>query len=192
MLSKAIIESSEPEVINNAPCQEVIEPNVDLDKLPSGIVLQFDSVGDSTMLPLPYQIQAEETQIINLEEQIRANKENYEYNAALLNLNEKLFSYVKKAMPSYCTIEQFHSFLVNTLAEYNESNQPLQDYLKGYIKRIENRIADVTPLVEKPKVYPIAKGTIKKSAAVFAMALMLAIFMAFLLEGLKKSQVKTS
>ena len=34
MLSRAIIESSEPEIIKNAPCQEVIEPNVDLDKIP--------------------------------------------------------------------------------------------------------------------------------------------------------------
>ncbi|MHA1472416.1 MAG: UbiD family decarboxylase [Promethearchaeota archaeon] len=34
MLSRAILESSEPEVIKNAPCQEIIEPNVDLDKIP--------------------------------------------------------------------------------------------------------------------------------------------------------------
>ncbi|MHA1235706.1 MAG: UbiD family decarboxylase [Promethearchaeota archaeon] len=34
MLSRAILESSEPEIIKNAPCQEVIEPNVDLDKIP--------------------------------------------------------------------------------------------------------------------------------------------------------------
>ena len=34
LLSKAIIERSEPELITNAPCQEIIEPNVDLDKLP--------------------------------------------------------------------------------------------------------------------------------------------------------------
>ncbi|MFX1432625.1 MAG: UbiD family decarboxylase [Promethearchaeota archaeon] len=34
MLSKAIIERKDPEVISNAPCQEVIESNVDLDKLP--------------------------------------------------------------------------------------------------------------------------------------------------------------
>ncbi|MHA1318615.1 MAG: UbiD family decarboxylase [Promethearchaeota archaeon] len=34
MLSRAILESSEPDVIKNAPCQEVIEPNVDLDKIP--------------------------------------------------------------------------------------------------------------------------------------------------------------
>ena len=34
MLSKAISERSEPEVITQAPCQEVIESNIDLDKLP--------------------------------------------------------------------------------------------------------------------------------------------------------------
>ena len=34
MLSKAISERSEPEIVSNAPCQEVIESSVDLDKLP--------------------------------------------------------------------------------------------------------------------------------------------------------------
>ncbi len=165
----------------------------DLSRLPSDIVLQFDNVGDnSAYLPLPYQIQAAKTQLINLEEQIRANKEMYTYYTDLLNLNEKLFSYVKKVMPSYSTFEQFHSFLTNTLAEYNENEQQLLDYLNAYIKRIENKIVNVIPLVERPKVYSIAKGTVKKSAIVFAVALMMSVFVAFLLEGLKKSQAKTS
>ncbi len=34
MLSKAIDNRSEPEVVSDAPCQEVVESNVDLDKLP--------------------------------------------------------------------------------------------------------------------------------------------------------------
>jgi hypothetical protein len=164
-----------------------------LDRLPSSIILQFNNVGDSnniTYLPLPYQIQAAETQIINLEEQIRANKEKYDYNAGLLDLNEKLISYVKKVIPSYCTLEQFHLFLNNTLEVYKD--QELLDYLNAYIKRIENKIANVIPLVERPKVYPIAKGTAKKSAIVFAIALMLSVFIAFLLEGLKKSQARAS
>ena len=162
-----------------------------LSRLPSDIVLQFDNVGDnSAFLPLPYQIQAAETLIINLEEQIRTNKEMYTYYADLLNLNEKLFSYVKKVMPSYYTLEQFHSFLTDTLAEYDQKQ--LLDYLKAYIKRIENKIANVIPLVEKPKVYPVAKGTVKISAIVFVIALMLSVFAAFLLEGLKKSQAQDS
>ncbi len=181
----------------------------DLSRLPSNIVLQFNIEpskakdpnelqefqnfgNNSAYLPLPYQIQAAETQLINLEEQIRANKEMYTYYTDLLSLNEKLFSYVKKAMPSYSTLEQFHSFLTNTLAEYNENEQQLLDYLKAYSKRIENKIANVIPLVEKPKVYPLAKGTVKKSAIVFVVALMMSVFVAFLLEGLKKSQAQTS
>ena len=34
MLSNAILNRSEPEIIKNAPCQEIIEQNIDLDKLP--------------------------------------------------------------------------------------------------------------------------------------------------------------
>jgi UbiD family decarboxylase len=34
MLSKAIEERSEPEIVKKAPCQEVIESNIDLDKIP--------------------------------------------------------------------------------------------------------------------------------------------------------------
>lgn len=34
MLSKAIEERSEPDIVSKAPCQEVIESNVDLDKIP--------------------------------------------------------------------------------------------------------------------------------------------------------------
>jgi len=162
-----------------------------LDRLPSDIILQFNNVGgNSAYLPLPYQIQATETQMINLEEQIRANKEKHKYYADLLDLNDKLISYVKKVIPSYCTLEQFHSFLNNTLEMYKD--QELLDYLNAYIKRIENKIASAMPLVEKPKVYPIAKGTVKKSGIVFAVAFMLSVFTAFLLEGLKKSQLKTS
>ena len=165
----------------------------ELAKLPSDIILQFNNVGgNSAFLPLAYQVQAAETLIINLEEQTVANKENYAYSAGLLQLNENLFSHVEKLMPSYYTLEQFHVFLTDTLAEQKEDEQQLQDYLKAYIKRIENKIANVIPLVEKPKVYPVAKGTVKKSAIVFVVALMLSVFVAFLLEGLKKSQAQAS
>ncbi|NVM36530.1 MAG: UbiD family decarboxylase, partial [Candidatus Lokiarchaeota archaeon] len=34
LLSKAINNHSEPEIVSDAPCQEVIESNIDLDKIP--------------------------------------------------------------------------------------------------------------------------------------------------------------
>jgi len=43
MLSKAIEERSEPEIVVNAPCQEVVETDIDLDKIP--ILLHCDKDG---------------------------------------------------------------------------------------------------------------------------------------------------
>lgn len=164
-----------------------------LDKLPSDIILQFNDVGgNSAFLPLSYQIQAAETQIINLEGQIRANKERYDYYAGLVKLNGKLSSHVKKLKLSYYTLRQFHEFLIDTLAEYKEDEQQLQDYLKAYIKRIENKIMNAIPLVEKPKVYTVAKDTGRKSVIVFVIALVMSVFASFLLEGLKKNQAQVS
>ena len=57
---------------------------------------------------------------------------------------------------------------------------------------MENRISASAPVTEKPNVWAVSKGTAKKSAIVFAIALMLSMFAAFLLEGLKKSQAQTS
>ena len=167
--------------------------SADLDKLSSDIVLQFNNVGEnSAFLPLSYQVQAAETQIINLEEQIIANKDNYDYYADLLKLNEKLFNHVGKLMPSYYTLGQFNEFLLDTLAEYKKNEPQLRDYLKAYIKKIENKMVGTMLLVEKPKVYSIAKGTAKKSTIVFVVALMMSVFAAFLLEGLKKSKALAS
>jgi hypothetical protein len=159
-----------------------------LDKLPGdNIVLQFNNVGDSSAyLPLPYQMQAAETHIINLEEQIRADKELYDYYISLLKLDEKLFSYVNKTMPSDYRLGQFCSFLTETLAGYKDNAQ-IADYLNAYIKRIENKIATTAPLVEKPNVYSIAKGIVKKSGMVLAVSLMISVFAAFLWEGFRKN-----
>ena len=162
------------------------------DKLPNDIVLQFGNVGGGAYLPSSYQIQAAETQIINLEEEIVANEEMYRYYGELLNLNEKLFDYIETVMPSYCTLEQFHLFLLDRLAEHNKENPQLLDYLKAYTKRVENKMANAVPLIEKPKVCLVEKGTIKKSGIVFAISLTASVFAALFLEGLKKSQAQSS
>ena len=162
-----------------------------LDKLPSdNIVLQFSDMKDSSVyLPLPYQRQAVETQIINIEEQIRANSEMYGYYADLLKLNEKLFSFANKAIASDSTLGQFHSSLTDTQAEYKD-NAKTADYLSAYIKRVENKVTINMPITEKPQICPIAKGTVKKTGIVFVIAFMLSVFTAFLREGLEKREVR--
>jgi hypothetical protein len=163
------------------------------DKLPSdNLILQFNDVNSSgNYLPLPYQRQAAETQIINLEEQVRADSETYDYYSGLLKLSEKLFGYVNKAIASDNTLGQFRSSLIDTVAEYKDNVQ-MTDYLKAYIKRVENKVASNMPITEKPKIYSVSKGTAKKSGIVFAIAFMFAVFAAFLREGLEKRKLQLS
>lgn len=160
------------------------------DKLESDIILQFDVGGRSEYLPIEYQIQAAESKIIQLEETIKENEEKYKYYKNLLDLNEKLFAEVQNKTLSGYTIQQFRLFLLESVKEVEK--EELKDYLNSYAKRIENRIAVSVPVTENPGTYAVSKGTVKKSAIVFAVALMMSVFVAFLLEGLKKSQAQAS
>ncbi len=160
------------------------------DKRESNIALQFDISGKTEYLPIEYQIQAAESKTIQLEEQIVADEETYNRYKDLLALNKKLLAELKNKMSSYYTSQQFQSFLTALVNSYE--SKALKDYLNSYIKRIENRISASVPVSENPKISSIAKGTVKKIAIVFAIALMLSMFAAFLLEGLKKSQAQLS
>lgn len=160
------------------------------DKIESDIILQFDVGGRSEYLPIEYQIQTAESRIIQLEETIKENEEKFKYYKNLLTLNEKLSAELKNNISSYYTIQQFHSFLTELIGSYEA--EELKDYLSSYIKRIENRIAASVPVTENPGTYAVSKGTAKKSAIVFAVALMMSVFVALLLEGLKKSQAQAS
>ena len=161
-----------------------------LDKTEDNVALQFDVGSKSTYLPLGYQIRAAEANIIKLEANIRENAEKYSYYKNLLALNEKLSAELEKSVPSYYTIQQFHSYLTELVASYE--TKELKDYLASYIKGIENRISVSVPVSENPKMHSISKGTVKKSGLVFVIALMLSAFAAFLSEGLKKNQVQAS
>jgi len=161
-----------------------------LNQIGSDIMLQFDVGGKSEYLPIEYQIQTAESRVIQLEETIKDNENKYKYYKSLLGLNKRLLADTKGKMIADYTIQRLHSYLIE-LAKGIEQEE-LKDYLSSYIKGVESRIAMSTPVVESPSIYAVSKGTVKKSGIVFAVALMISTFAAFLLEGLKKSQVKTS
>ena len=163
----------------------------DPNKIPGGIILQIDNISqNSEYLPLAYQIQAIDANIITIEENINANQKKYDYYKNLISLNDKLFEEIKTKTSSYYTIQEFHSFLTNMMGDYTEKE--LADYLNAYTKRIENMISINTPVIEKPSVYPVAKSAVKKSAVSFAALLMIASFIAFLLEAVQQRQAPTS
>ena len=156
-------------------------------QIASDIILQFGNVaGNSAFLPLAYQVQAVESTIIDLEENIKANEQKYAYYSSLLSLNQRLFDEVKKEESPYYTIQQYHPFLTNILNDYEDKE--LVDYLNAYIKKIENSMSANIPIMEVPKVYPVPKGTVKKSAIVLAIFIIVTTFAAFLLEAAERSR----
>ncbi|MCJ7773305.1 MAG: hypothetical protein MUP22_09260, partial [Desulfobacterales bacterium] len=166
-------------------------PPSDPNNIPGGIILQINEINqNSEYLPLVYQIQAIDVNIINIEETITANQEKYNYYNNLISLNEKLFNGTENKISSYYTIQEFHSFLANIMGDYTEKE--LADYLNAYTKRIENMISINTPVIEKPSVYLIPKGAARKSAVSFAVLLMITTLIAFLLEAVRQKQAPAS
>ena len=162
---------------------------------PDGLILHFESVREnSEYLPLLYQVRATDTNIINIEQTIRANQEQYDYYGAMLSLNEMLLEEIKNKMSSYYTIGEFHSFLAQIMGGYEGSD--LRSYLSAYIKKIENAMSANTPVIETPRITSVPKGGIKKAGVVFVGLLMMTTFGAFLLDaaqkGLKPGAVKSS
>lgn len=153
----------------------------------NGLVLHFENVHEnSEYLPLPYQAQAADANIINVEQTIRSSQEKYDYYGAVLSLNERLLDEVRNKMSSYYTIGEFHSFLARTMGDYEGSD--VKNYLAAYIRKIENAMSANTPLVETPGINEVPKGGLRKAGIVFIALLMITTFGAFLLEVAQKSQ----
>ncbi|UCF15535.1 MAG: hypothetical protein JSW59_19225 [Phycisphaerales bacterium] len=168
-----------------------LEP-ADSNKIPSGIVLQFDNVGqNSEYLPLAYQIQATDANIVSIEETIRENEQKCDYYERLVSLNERLVGEIENRASSYYTVQQFHSWLTDIVGDYEDKE--LADYLNAYIKKLENVISTNTPVVEKPSVNSIPKASVKKrSTMVFVLFLIMTTFAAFLLEAVQKRKKPAS
>ncbi len=160
------------------------------DEAPREVVLQFEIGSNTEYLPLKYQVRAMESQLIQIRKQIAINKAKYKYYENVLALNEKLLGVLQKGISSDYTIGEYRSFLIKLIDEYEA--EELKDYLKSYIKKIENRIAVSVPVTDNPIVFPMDKGIAKKSAIVFAVALIISVFAVFLLKALEKSRDQAS
>jgi hypothetical protein len=127
---------------------------------------------------------------VELQGKINGDAAIHKYYKDLLGLSARMIAELDDKLSSEqsYSIELFKSFLADLISELEK--QELKDYLASYIKKIENRISASAPVSENPKIYSIAKGTIKKSAIVFAIASMLSVFAAFLLEGLKQNKMR--
>jgi hypothetical protein len=155
-----------------------------------GVVLQFNVGEQNQYLPLSYQIQATESKRILLVENITTSEEKDMYYKDLLDLNNKIFTELDTKLISGYTAKEFKSFLIQ-LAGSNEKPQ-LKDYLNFYTRQIENTIMNNKPITEKPKIVSVGRETIKKTWVVLVVCLMLSVFAAFLMEGLKRNNARLS
>ena len=161
-----------------------------LDSQEREVVLQFDVGGQSQYLPLSYQIQAVESKLVDMQGQKKANTANYEYYEDLSILSARIIAELNDKLSSgqVYTIDIFRSFLADLISETEK--QELKDHLASYIKKIENRISVSNPISANPKISPIAKGTVRKSGLMFMLALMAAVFVSLISEGLKNKQAQ--
>ncbi len=162
-----------------------------VDRKEGNIALQFDIGRKPEYLPIEYQIQVLESRIAQLEGEITSDEEKYNYYRDLLALNENLVIELENNSPSYYTIQQYRSFLIQSIENHKDKDE-LRGYLSSLIKRIENRIAVSKPIMERPDMRPVAKRIVNKSGIVFAISLVISTFAAFLLEGIRKSQARIS
>lgn len=153
----------------------------------SNIVLQFDNVSrNSDYLPLDYQLQVTEAQVINMEEDILEKQELHAYYSSLLEFYQTLHHQVTQSGLSL-TLEGYRDLLTNLLHQKGESLDPaVKNSLLAYIQRIDNQLTTVPPVIQQPKVRVLAKGTLKKTGVVFVSALLLSIFGALVREGQKR------
>lgn len=167
-----------------------IEPIVSNRAL-EGIVVHFDHIRESwEYLPLAYQIQATDANIINIEETIGMKQAEHKYYETMLRLNEGLAGEIEKQKSSYYTIGQYHLFLADLAGEYKDG--ALADYLSAYTKEIENLISINTPLLAKPGIHLVPRDNVKRATIVFVALLMISTFVAFLSESVQKSKAFAS
>ena len=173
--------------VNKSTLEKLKNVKIDsLYKSQSNLSLQFD-IGEKTeYLPVEYQIQAVESKIIKLEEEIKAGVQECNYYGDLLALSNKMLSYLNDKTTSYFTIRQFHSYAGGLLDSCQ--SKELKDYLNSWLGKIENIISAGTAVTEKPKIYPVSNGTVKKTAIVFVLSLTVLILAAFLLEAARKNK----
>ncbi len=145
------------------------------------LVLEFTDVGESSaFLPLSYQIRAVQSQIIDAQESLSGAEEMYGHYLKVLELNGRLLDEIEENLLTYYTVQDFLDFLGSQLATCDE--EELAGHLRSYIRTTQNLSLINTRAGERPMVYPVPKHLLSRSAMVFVIALMIALFVAVVLE----------
>jgi hypothetical protein len=146
------------------------------------LTLQLSDVDRSReFLPMPYQIRAVQSKIIDLQETINSNESRYAYCIGVLGITRRLLDQVEQSILKQSTAQQFLAFVAEQLQACKDTAQA--DYLKAYIRKTENLILASTRAGESPAIYPVPKHLVARSALAFVAFLMVMVFAAVVAEA---------
>lgn len=153
----------------------------DTEPAQGNIVLQFTDVKNSSkFLPLPYQILAVQSRIIDLQEALAGDMERHEFYVKVLELNNRLLSRIEDNLLTDYTVQRYLNFLGEQLLA--SKDEAISDYLKSYTRKVESLTLVNMRAGEKPVVYPVSRAVVRNSALVFVVFLMIGAFTAVLSE----------
>ena len=145
------------------------------------VILQFQDVRESQeFLPLPYQVRAVQSKIIELEESLQSDREKYDYYLKIVALNDQLLGVVEASILKPYTVGQFLTYLDGQKTACEDES--LRDYLNSYIRKTQNLILVNTRAGEQPVVYAVSKGIFKRTVLAAILGFMVASFVAVVLE----------
>lgn len=151
----------------------------------NNVVLQFEINDRNKYLPLGYQIQALQSEIIDLEKTIEANDAYHQYYDDLLKLVRTLRARLNEDAVVNDTFDRYLSFL-RDLVDGREAGE-VKNFLRTYLRKTEHQISMIVPVSEGPYIHTIApKGIFKKAGMVFVIVLLVSAFVSLLAEGMEK------
>lgn len=152
-----------------------------LESTQGNVTLQFTDLAESgEFLPLPYQIRATQSRIIDLEETLRTEGDAHRYCTQVLALNDRLLRKIEESLLTDCTVQQYMDLLDEELAACAE--ETLADYVQSHIRGTQNLILANTRVGEEPMVSPVEKRVLARSLFALVVLLMVTSFLAVAIE----------
>jgi hypothetical protein len=147
----------------------------------AGVLLQFTDVDNSRhFLPLSYQVRAVQANIIDLQETLANDERLYAYTLQILDLGQELLDTVERQLLTYYTVDEFFDLLDEKLSACEDA--AVEDFLRAYKRKTENLVLVNTRAGESPVVYRVSKHIVSRAVLAFVVSLMVAVFVAVLLE----------
>lgn len=128
---------------------------------------------ESQFLPLSLQVQYYETEVARLGEIIAAEDRELQYDNQIQVMLKSMYEELSARLTADYDLDAFQAFLRQK--QRTAASREERDFHDAYLKEIENHGLELVPLVRQTRSAPVAKGTVKTTAFVFCILLLLSL-----------------